>query len=138
MTVYNILQHQNLSSANTRILPSIFIYVCSRNPIAIWAISNLLAQSSSNGRVVTFLSTPLPVSSNGVHILLFDAASVPEWPELVPKWTSAGYKAILLVAERWGLGGAGHRALHLGVSGIIHVSMELGTHIDVAITVVAS
>jgi DNA-binding NarL/FixJ family response regulator len=73
-----------------------------------------------------------------VHILLFDAACIPEWPELVSKWTSAGYKAILLVAEGWGSGGAAHRALHLGVSGIVHVAIEFHTQIVDAIALVAS
>lgn len=133
-----LLQLKDPRKADTRILPDTFIYVCSRNPIAIWAINYLLAHSSSNRQVVTFFATPLPISSNGMHVLLFDTASVPEWPELVPRWTAAQYKAILLVGERWGSGGAMHRALGLGVSGIVHVATELATQIGKAIRVVAS
>jgi len=137
MASRTILQHDGSLSADTRVLPSTSVYVCSRNPLAIWAIRHLLAHSSFNRRVLVFFATPLPISSKGAHILLIDAASVPEWPEVVPKWTSAGYRAILLVGERWGFGGAIHRALNFGVSGIVHAADELGTYIAEAITLVA-
>jgi len=71
-------------------------------------------------------------------MVLFDVSSIPEWPELIPKWTASGYKPILVVSEYWGFGGAQLRALHLGVVGIVHITNELGKRLVNAITVVAS
>jgi DNA-binding NarL/FixJ family response regulator len=123
---------------NGRILADSFIYVCSRNPIAICGISNLLGEKSLNWHVSRFFANPLPMVSESPHIALFDVSSIPEWPELIPKWTAAGYKIILLVAEGWGFGGARLRALQLGVAGIVDITTEFGGRLVDAIALVAS
>jgi DNA-binding CsgD family transcriptional regulator len=123
---------------NSRVLADPLVYVCSRNPIAIWAIGNLLGEKSLNRHVSRFFAKPLPMVSQGTHIALFDVSSIPEWPELIPKWTAAGYRTILLAGEGWGFGGARLRALHLGVAGIIDMSTEFGQHLIDAITLVAN
>lgn len=115
-----------------------FIYVCSRNPIAIWGISNLLEDKSLNLHVSRLFAKPLPMVAESPHIALFDVSSIPEWPELIPKWTAFGYKIILLATEGWGLGGAKLRALHLGVAGIVDITAEFGKRLVDAITLVAS
>ena len=123
---------------NGRVLAESFIYVCSRNPIAIWGISNLLDDKSLNWHVSRVFAKPLPMTSESPHIALFDVSSVPEWPELIPKWTAARYKTILLATEGWGFGGAKLRALHLGVAGIVDITAEFGKRLVDAITLVAS
>lgn len=124
--------------ATSGIRGGLFIDVCSRNPVAIWAISNLLVQSSLTYRISQSFSTPLAIVSKGVHIALFDVSSVPEWLELIPKWTASRYKPILLVSQYWGWGGVQLRALHSGVVGIVHVTNNLGDQLLNAITLVAS
>jgi DNA-binding CsgD family transcriptional regulator len=114
------------------------IDVCSRNPIAKWAISNLLAQSTASWRIATFFANPSPVASPGLHIVLFDVSSVPEWPSIIPGWTSAGYRVILLATEEWGSGGTELRALHLGVGGIVHITKEFPNRLAQAVNEVAS
>lgn len=106
---------------NTQILSEFFIYICSRNPIAIWAIEHLLAPGPPSWRFGIWFPKQLLVVPEGVHILLIDTGSIWEWPEAVRKWTDAGHRTILLVAESWDSGGAELRALHLGVRGIVPV-----------------
>lgn len=118
-------------------LSSCVVDICSRNPIARWAIGNLLAQSSASWRIAAFFANPSPVASQRVHIVLFDVSSVPEWPAVILGWTSAGYKTILLATEEWGSGGAELRALHLGVGGIVHVTKEFAKPLAQAISEVA-
>ena len=123
---------------NSGILCDSYIYVCSRNPIAIWAIGNMLHQKSLNYRTSQLVVAPLSIASSKTHIAVFDVSSIPEWPELIPKWTMSGYKPIILVNEHWGFGGAQTRALHLGAAGIVHVTNEFGKQFMDALTVVAS
>jgi DNA-binding NarL/FixJ family response regulator len=113
-----------------------FLHVCSRNPIARWALGNALASYSSNWSVICSSSTLLPIAARGHHILLIDACSMPEWPETVRKWSGAGYQTILLVAENWGTRGAELRALHLGVRGIVHVRPDFIPQLSEAINLV--
>jgi DNA-binding NarL/FixJ family response regulator len=108
----------------TQHLTDLFVYVCSRNPLTIWTVESLLIGNALNRRVSVWFPNEPDVAAQGIHILLIDAASITEWPEVARKWTSAGHKTILLVAECWGSGGAELRALHLGVHGIVHVSPE--------------
>jgi DNA-binding NarL/FixJ family response regulator len=98
------------------------VYVCSRNPIVVWAIKHLLTSSSSKCRIATWSPNQLLNVPLGVHILLVDVSSVEEWPEAVRRWTSAGHRAIVLVPESWGSGGAELRALYMGVRGIVYAS----------------
>ncbi|HEY7403787.1 MAG TPA: LuxR C-terminal-related transcriptional regulator [Candidatus Angelobacter sp.] len=112
------------------------IYACSRNPIVIWTIEHLLSHSS-NWRVGTWLPTQLLVVPPGVHILLIDVSSIPEWPEAVRKWADAGHKTILIVNGGWGAGTAELRALHLGVRGIVHITQDLLQRLSEAINLVA-
>lgn len=123
---------------NSRVLADPLVYVCSRNPIAIWAISHLLGEKSLNCHASRFFAKPLAVVSQSTHIALFDVSSLPEWPELIPKWTAARYRTILLAGEGWGVGGARLRALHLGVAGIVDMSTEFGQLLIDAIMLVAS
>jgi len=123
---------------NTQTLSDFSIYICSRSPIVAWAIERQLAPSSSTCRFGTWLPRQLLTVPPGVHILLIDVCSVSEWPEAVRKWTDAGHRAILLVAESWDSGGAGLRALHLGVRGIVHVSSDFIQQLSDAISLVAA
>ena len=113
------------------------IYVCSRNPIATWAIEPLLTPNSSNWRFGAWLPNQLLIVPPGVHILLIDVSSISEWPEPVRKWTAAGHRTILLTTESWGTGSAEVRALHLGVRGIVHVSQDFMQQLAEAIRAVA-
>lgn len=122
---------------NIHIHPNFFVYICSRNPIAIWAIERLLTPSSSNWHFGTWFPKQLLMLPQGVHILLIDASSVSEWPEAVRKWTDAGHKTILLVAEGWDSEGAERRALHLGVRGIVHISEDFIEQLSEAVNFVA-
>ncbi len=119
-------------------LSNCVIDVCSRNSIVKWAIGNLLAQSSVSWRIATFFANPSPIASQKLHIVLFDVSSVPEWPAVIPGWTSAGYKTLLLAPEEWGGGGAELRALHLGVGGVVHVTKEFAKRLAQAVNEVAS
>ena len=123
--------------ANTQTPPDFFVYICSRNPIAISAIERLLTPGSSNWRFGVWSPNQLLVVPQGVHILLIDACSISEWPEAVRKWTDAGHRTILLVPESWDSGGAELRALHLGVRGIVHVSRDFMPQLSKAVTLVA-
>lgn len=123
---------------NNNILASSCVAICSRNPVALWAISNLLARSSLTWCASQFFATPSPTASEKIHIVLFDVSSIPEWPELISKWGAAGYKQILLVAQNWGFGSAQLRALHLGITGIVDVSAGFGQRLTDAITRVAN
>jgi DNA-binding NarL/FixJ family response regulator len=120
----------------TQIPLDLFIYVCSRNPIAIWATEHLLAPQSSNWRFGAWLPNQLLIVPPGVHILLIDVSSISGWPEAVRKWADAGHKTILLVNGGWGGGSAELRALHLGVRGIVHVSHEFIQQLSEAISLV--
>lgn len=122
---------------NNQVLSNSYIYLCSRNPVAVWAINNLLASSVLNSRVdVLFPQQPFIVPQ-GVHILLIDASSISEWPETVSRWTSAGHRAVLLVGGSRDLGNAELRALHLGVRGVVDVSHDFTQQLSEAISVVA-
>ncbi len=123
--------------ANTQISPDFSVYICSRNPIAAWAIERLLAPNSSNWRFATWFPKQLLTVPQGVHILLIDACSITEWPEAVRKWTDAGHRTILLLAEGWDSSGAELRALHLGVRGIVRVSRDFRHQLTEAIDSVA-
>lgn len=112
----------------------LFIHVCSRNPIAVWAIEQLLTPELLNARFDKWLPNQLFICSEGIHVLLIDASSVPEWPEVVRKWTDDGHRTILLVAESCDSHGAELRALHLGVRGIVRVSPEFGQQLSDAIS----
>lgn len=114
-----------------------FIYVCSRNPIALCAIERLLTPNDSNWRFGVWLPSQLLIVPSGVHILLIDVSSIPEWPEAVRKWTEAGHRTILLTTESWSTGSAELRALHLGVRGIVHISRDFVQQLSEAINSVA-
>jgi DNA-binding NarL/FixJ family response regulator len=114
--------------------PELLIYVCSRNPIAVWAIKELLAPASLNSRFNTWLPNQFLALSEGIHLLLIDASSVLEWPEVVRKWTDEGHRTILLAGESCDSHGAELRALHLGVRGIVHVSRNFSQQLSDAIS----
>jgi DNA-binding CsgD family transcriptional regulator len=122
---------------NTQLPADFFVYVCSRNPIVLWAIEGLLSSDSPHWRFGVWSPKQLLIVPEGVHILLIDACSIPEWPDAVRKWTDAGHRTILLVAESWDVGGADLRALHLGVRGIVHVSRDFIGRLSEAIGFVA-
>jgi two-component system response regulator DevR len=113
------------------------IYICSRNPIAVWAIEHLLNSSSSNWPLDVWVPNQLVVVRPGIHILLIDVSSISEWPEVVRKWTDAGHRTILLTAETWGSENAELRALHLGVRGIVRISPDFIQQLSEAISFVA-
>lgn len=115
-----------------------FISICSRNPIAVMAISDLLAKSSFRWGVMKFVTGSLPVTSHGIQIVLVDVSSIPEWPELVARWASEGYRTILLMAERWDFIGAELRALRLGASGIVRLVGKFDEQLGDAIAMVAA
>jgi DNA-binding NarL/FixJ family response regulator len=62
------------------------------------------------------------VVSRGVNILVIDACSVPEWPEVVRQWNDVGHRTILVVEDNCDIGGVELRSLHFGVRGIVRVS----------------
>jgi DNA-binding NarL/FixJ family response regulator len=112
------------------------VYICSRNPIVVWAIEHLLASSTS--RIGTWSPNQLLNVPQGVHILLIDVSSVAEWPEAVRKWTSGGHRAIVLVPESWGSNGAELRALYMGVRGIVYATGEFFQLLSEAVNRVAN
>jgi DNA-binding NarL/FixJ family response regulator len=122
---------------NNQVLSNSYIYLCSRNPVAVWAINNLLATSVLNSRVDVLFPQPPFIVPQGVHILLIDASSISEWPETVTRWTSAGHRAVLLVGGSRDLGNAELRALHLGVRGVVEISHDFTQRLSEAISVVA-
>ncbi len=115
----------------------LFVHVCTRNPIALWAIERLFASGLLNARFDTWLPNQLSICFEGIHVLLIDASSVPEWPEVVRKWTDDGHRTILLVAETGDSSGAQLRALHLGVRGIVRISRDFGQDLSDAIGSIA-
>jgi two-component system, NarL family, nitrate/nitrite response regulator NarL len=125
-----------MNSSHTAANP--FISICSRSPIVIWAISELLTKRSFHWGVVKLLTRSLPVTSHGPQIVLVDVSSIPEWPELVARWTSAECRTILLMAERWDFVRAELRALRLGVSGIVRIAQKFGEQLGDAIAMVAA
>src|SRR2546423_5710854 len=114
-----------------------YVYVCSKNSIAAWAIERLLTQNHSKWYCAIWLPNQLITVPPGVHILLIDAFSIPEWPEIVHKWTEAGHRTILITTENWGSGIAALRALHLGVRGIVRMSPDFSQELSDAIDSVA-
>src|SRR5262249_50968153 len=115
----------------------LFIHICSRNPIAIWAIERLLSSGPSNWCFSTWFPKQLLIVSVGIHILVIDVSSIPEWPEAVRKWTDAGQRTILLLPDTRHFGGIGLRALHLGVRGIVHISGDFTQQLAEAVNMVA-
>lgn len=115
-----------------------FISICSRNPIAVLAIGDLLTKSSFRWGVMKFVTGSLPVTSHGLQIVLVDVSSIPEWPELVARWASEGCRTILLMAERGDFIGAELRALRLGVSGTVRIAGKFGERLADAIAMVAA
>jgi len=115
-----------------------FISICSRNPIAVLAISDLLAKSSFRWGVMKFVTGSLPVTSHGLQIVLVDVSSIPEWPELLARWASEGCRTILLMAERWDFIRAELRALRLGASGIVRLAGKFDEQLGDAIAMVAA
>ena len=115
-----------------------FISICSRNPIAVLTISDLLTKSSFRWGVMKFFAGPLPLASHGLQIAVVDVPSIPEWPELVARWTSEGCRTILLMAERLDFRSAELRALRLGVSGIVRIAAKFAEELGSAIAVVAA
>lgn len=124
--------------ANVRILSDFRVYACSRNPIAVWAVKDVLRASASHWCVDVLRPRQLFVVPQGVHILLIDVSSMSEWPDTVSRWTCAGHRAVLLVPESWGCGGAESRALHLGVRGIVEISQNFARQLPEAINLVAN
>ncbi len=122
---------------NIQLSTGLFVYICSRNPIAIWAIENLLTPDSSDFHFSAWSPKQPIVVPEGSHILLIDVCSISEWPEAVRKWTDAGHRTILLVADIWDSEGAELRALHLGVRGIVHVSRVTVRELSEAIGFIA-
>lgn len=114
-----------------------YIYVCSKNPVAAWAVERLLTPAQINRHFAIWLPNQLIIVPPGPHILLIDISSVAEWPEAVRKWTEAGHRVILITGENWGSGSAALRALHLGVRGIVRVSPEFQQQLSEAINSVA-
>jgi DNA-binding NarL/FixJ family response regulator len=112
------------------------VYTCSRNPIVIWTIEHSLPDSA-NWRFLAWLPTQLLVVPSGIHILLIDVSSIPEWPEVVRKWADAGHRTILIVNGGWRTGTAELRALHLGVRGIVHIAQDFLQQLSEAIRFVA-
>ena len=112
------------------------IYSCSRNPIAIWTIKHSLSHLGTCD-FGTWLPTQLLVVPPGVHVLLIDVSSIPEWPEAVRKWADAGHRTILIVNGGWGAETSELRALHLGVRGIVHISQDFLQQLSEAIRLVA-
>jgi DNA-binding NarL/FixJ family response regulator len=112
------------------------VYSCSRNPIVIWTIEHSLSHLG-NCLFGTWLPTQLLVAPPGVHVLLIDVSSIPEWPEAVRKWADAGHRTILMVNGGWGTGTNELRALHLGVRGIVHISRDFLQQLSEAIRFVA-
>jgi DNA-binding NarL/FixJ family response regulator len=112
------------------------IYSCSRNPIAIWTIKHSLSHLGTCD-FGTWLPTQLLVVPPGVHVLLIDVSSIPEWPEAVRKWADAGHRTILIVNGGWGTETSELRALHLGVRGIVHISQDFLQQLSEAIRLVA-
>jgi DNA-binding NarL/FixJ family response regulator len=112
------------------------IYSCSRNPIAIWTIKHSLSHLGTCD-FGTWLPTQLLVVPPGVHVLLIDVSSIPEWPEAVRKWADAGHRTILIVNGGWGTETSELRALHLGVRGIVHISQDFLQQLSDAIRLVA-
>jgi DNA-binding NarL/FixJ family response regulator len=118
--------------------PSDFcVYICSRNPIVSWAIERLLNANSPGWRFGNWYPKQLLTVPHGVHLLLIDACSITEWPETVRKWTAAGHKTILLLAEGPDLEGVELRALHLGVRGIAHLAPDFIQQLSRAVSSVA-
>ena len=115
-----------------------FISICSRNPIAVLAISDLLTKSSFRWGVMKFVTGSLPVTSHGLQIVLVDVSSIPEWPELVARWASEGCRTILLMPERGDFVGAELRALRLGVSGTVRIAGKFNERLGDAIAMVAA
>ena len=115
-----------------------FVSICSRNPIAVLAISDFLTKSSFRWGVMKFFTGSLPVTSHGLQIVLVDVSSIPEWPELVARWASEGCRTILLMAERWDFMGAELRALRLGASGIVRLVGKFDEQLGDAIAMVAA
>ena len=115
-----------------------FISICSRNPIAVLTISDLLTKSSFRWGVMKFFAGPLPLASHGLQIAVVDVPSIPEWPELVARWTSEGCRTILLMAERWDFIGAELRALRLGASGVVRLVGKFDEQLGDAIAMVAA
>jgi len=115
-----------------------FVSICSRNPIAVLAISDFLAKSSFRWGVMKFVTGSLPVTSHGLQIVLVDVSSIPEWPELVARWASEGCRTILLMAERLDFMGAELRALRLGASGIVRLVGKFDEQLGDAIATVAA
>lgn len=120
--------------ATAQISRDLFIYVCSRNPVAAWAIQRLLTPNHSNCRFSTWLPNQLITVPPGVHIVVIDISSVAEWPEVVSKWTKARHRTLLVTTESWGSGSAALRALHLGVRGIVQVSTDFSQQLAEAIS----
>jgi DNA-binding NarL/FixJ family response regulator len=116
--------------------PELQVYACSRNPIVIWTIEHSLS-SSANWRFGIWLPTQLLAVPPGVHILLIDVSSIPEWPEVVRKWADAGHRTILIVNGGWRTGTAELRALYLGVRGIVHITQDFLQQLSEAIHFVA-
>jgi DNA-binding NarL/FixJ family response regulator len=123
--------------ATSQIMLDFFIYVCSRNPIALCAIERLLTPEDSSWRFGAWLPNQLLIVPPGVHVLLIDVSSISEWPEAVRKWTEAGHRTILLTTQSWSTGSAELRALHLGVRGIVHISRDFVQQLSEAISSVA-
>ena len=114
-----------------------FAYICSRNPIAMWVIDNLITSKLANWRLGRWLPKQRLDLPDGLHVLVIDAFSISEWPEVIRKWSCAGHRTILLVAESWWPENGDLHALHLGVRGIVHLSRQFMQDLETAITIVA-
>ncbi len=101
-------------------------------------MGELLRKASIRWSVVKFVAGSLSAASHEQQIVLVDAPSIPEWPELVARLPAAGCKIIVLMAERWDFVDAELRALRLGVSGIVRIGGEFGGQLCDAIAVVAA
>jgi DNA-binding NarL/FixJ family response regulator len=112
------------------------VYACSRNPIVIWTIEHLLSDLAS-WHFGTWLPPQLLTVPPGVHVLLIDVSSIPEWPEAVHKWADAGHRTILIVNGGWRTGTAELRALHLGVRGILQIAQDFPQQLSEAIRLVS-
>jgi len=137
LPMYALHSYKTGSIMGTIHIPlELHIYSCSRNPIAIWTIKHSLSHLGTCD-FGTWLPTQLLVVPPGVHVLLIDVSSIPEWPEAVRKWADAGHRTILIVNGGWGTETSELRALHLGVRGIVHISQDFLQQLSEAIRWVA-
>jgi DNA-binding NarL/FixJ family response regulator len=94
----------------------------SKHPLALRSIQKVLAEQFSSASSIYLVSNGiLPATCYKFALLIIDACSVEQWPELALRWQAQGGRTLLVVGGDHGNTGDDMGKLQLGVCGLVPI-----------------